>query len=273
MQRIHHKMTIEEYHSLPMKPGWKYEYYDNQAHIRPGSAIVSVVVPVEMRSFSCPLLLRPVTPEDVPKLRTAYFVGFRDGDDFYGWTQENIRKMAREDIQKQFAGKKGNPMMASRAAIVGKGNASKIAGAALLLRDACGPHLNLLFVRPEWRRQGIATALVSAALNELYTAGEARLHSAHLLANETSGLWHRQFGFVEEPDLWVTRSRLSCVRREIERRENTGDFPAEERATLEAQCRQLTAQYKNLVEIEEQEGPEAVMPWYHREKRCREERI
>jgi hypothetical protein len=32
-QRI--RMTVEEYHLLPFKPGWKCEYYDGTAHIQP----------------------------------------------------------------------------------------------------------------------------------------------------------------------------------------------------------------------------------------------
>jgi hypothetical protein len=48
---------------------------------------------------------------------------------------------------------------------------------------------------------GIATALLSDAMNELHDGGEAILKSAYHAANETSMDWHQRFGFVEESDL------------------------------------------------------------------------
>ena len=40
MRSQHLPMTVEAYHRLPWKIGWKYEYWDGQVHITPRYNIV-----------------------------------------------------------------------------------------------------------------------------------------------------------------------------------------------------------------------------------------
>ena len=81
-----------------------------------------------------------------------------------------------------------------------------IIGAALIIAQAEEtPLLDMLFVRPEWHRKGIATAMVAAALNTLHSSGVRTLASQYVLGNEESRAWHQRFGFVEETDLLLVR--------------------------------------------------------------------
>jgi DNA recombination-dependent growth factor C len=100
--------------------------------------------------------------------------------------------------------------------------------------------------------------LVSSALNALHCAAKKRLTSSYNLANEASLRWHRRFGFVEQPDLLITRVRLQCALHELGRRED--DLDEEERARLEAESTRLSAEVSALEEIAEREGFDAVAP-------------
>ena len=113
-----------------------------------------------------------------------------------------------------------------------------------------GPLLYLLFVAPQWQRRRLATAMASAAINELNELGEKTLTSRYHIGNEQSMAWHQRFGFVEEPDLRRARLYLQQARVELWRREKIGRVTAEERAKLTGDVARWEDEVKKLEHIE-----------------------
>ena len=249
MRSQHFPVSFEEFELLPRRPGWKYEYWDGQAHISPRHQSVSVALRGNPATAATACLLRPVAAADQGQLASAYVEAFRDSIEYCDWTDARIEEQAREGIERFFGGRRGQPLAASRLAMDGSPDASKpsVLGAALLVQVAPGTALlDLLFVVPSRQRQGLATALVSAAVQELRARRIHRFESRYHLGNEASRAWHRRFGFVEEPDLFLAQSMVHHFRHEIRRRERLDDLPSEERASLEAECERWRAQLAEL---------------------------
>ena len=155
------------------------------------------------------------------------------------------------------------PPLLGGAGVGGRGaeGEGSLVGAALLIEKEGGqPLLDMLFVIPEWQRKGLSTALVSAAINELYRTGIKRLGSRYLLGNDGSRAWHQKFGFVEEPDLFLARWYYRHAQHELWRREKIGDLTEAEREVLSSEVDQWRVRVDELERISEREGLEAVLP-------------
>ena len=253
-------MTVDEYHLLEMKPGWKYEYWDGKAHITPSPRYAITTLTVEPRPVGREFKLRAVKRSDEAQLIDVFYDAFKDTSEYCDWEEEDIYQSAVEGIQSYYAGKRGKPHTASYVAVVPGESGEKIAGAALLVHGIEHPFLDILFIRTDFQKRGLATLLVSAAVSRLYKMGARRLSSAYRLCNEASAQWHRRFGFVEEPDLSLAQLLLRCSQHELWRRQEMGDLSDAERATLEARCNHLEELVETLEEIAEREGLEAVYP-------------
>jgi len=256
-------MTIAEFELLPMKLGWKYEYWDGQAHISPGYQVVTVTIEVKPRPVNSQFRLRPIDARAEAQLVTAYLAAFRDAIEYCDWEPEQIQVSAHDTIQGFLAGKRGQPLPISRVAInsQAESGAEYIIGAALLVEKKDGrPLLDILFVVPEWQRQGLATALVSEAVNELVGSGAETLESRYMLGNDGSSAWHQRFGFVEEPDLLLVRQFYRHAQHELWRREKFGDLTETERQVQIAEVQQWKLRIEELELIAEQHGMEAVLP-------------
>ncbi len=191
-------MTIEEFKRLPRKPGWKYEYWHNQAHISPAHRCIESIVEVKPLPVNSPCRIRPVETSDEPRLIPLYLTAFRDTIEYCDWKPEKIETSAINNIKDFFIGKWGRPLAASRAAVCVKTNGGEeyIIGAALISEKQDGqPVLDMLFVAPPWQRKGVASFLVSAAINELNIIGYKKLKSSYHPGNEASSAWHQNFGF------------------------------------------------------------------------------
>jgi RimJ/RimL family protein N-acetyltransferase len=259
MRSQHIPMTIEEFRRVPRKLGWKYEYWDGQTHISPSHQIVTVSIEVKPRAVTSLCQLRAVNQADAPHLSAIYFVAFSNTIEYCDWKPEEIQETAREDVHDFFAGKRGKPHPASRIAVAP--DEDSVVGAALIVENEDGtPFLDILFVTPEWQHQGVGTALVSSAINELYQAGVKRLESSYMLGNEESQAWHRKFGFVEVPDLFLARWYYRHAQYELRRREQIGDLTSAEHDKLSATVNQWKAEVDELERIAEQKGMEAVLP-------------
>jgi hypothetical protein len=258
----HIPMTIEEFHLLPMRPGWKYEYYGGQAHIRPGHSVAVVSLDLKPRNINALYQIRPVTVTDETHLIAAFVEVFNDTVEYCDWEREAIAAEAARSIRGFFAGKRGKPHSSSRVAVSKEGGSDdlRVIGAALIIGSGVGPFLDMLFVKLYWQRAGLATAMVSAAINELYRSGEQKLTSIYHLCNEASRNWHKGFGFVEEPDLSLARMYWRCARHELCRRDKLGELNEQERASLEAECERWKARVEALEQIADREGFEAVTP-------------
>ncbi len=255
-------MSIEEYHRIPRKFGWKYEYWDGEAHIQPREWAVYARVPVTLREVRGGLTLRPALPEDEPELCEAFLECFHDSVEYCDWSEEKFLGSAERCVGGWYRGRRGERLEVSRVAVTAATDQepSQIAGAALVVRDPLGPFLDLLYVRPAWQRQGLASALVSDAMNALYTQGYSHISSSYHPANEASTAWHARFGFVEEPDFWLTQSHWYHARHELARRKEIGDLEPRERAILERECELWQAMWQILSDLADEDGLKAVSP-------------
>lgn len=255
MRSQHISITWEEFKRMPRKLGWKYEYWDGQAHITPGYRVITTAIEIKPRSVKSPCRLRAVNKDDEAQLISAYFAAFKDTIEYCDWEPEKIVAAAKKDIQKFFAGNRGNPLPASRVAVASQSKAKEkfVVGAALIVEKKDDqPLLDMLFVIPEWHRRGVATALVSAAINELYSFGMKRLESRYFLGNDASQAWHRKFGFVDEPDLFLAKLYYRHARHELGRREKIGNLTEAEREALSSEIDQWKAQVDELEKKEYQ---------------------
>ncbi len=193
-------MAWEEWERLPWRFGWKHEYWDGHAHLTPRQDHVHVRVGIGARRLPVTpprLSPRPVEPNDGRGLVLAFIEAFEDGVEFCDWPEEKIHEHAQANIADYFAGRRGTPLLASSRLAFGEGG--YVAGAALIAGREAGPFLDLLMVRPGFRRRGVANTLVGAAVEELHAQGATViLRSAHSVSNEESTCWHRAFGFEED---------------------------------------------------------------------------
>jgi hypothetical protein len=153
MRSQHIAMTIEEFEIMPRKLGWKYEYWDGQAHISPRHYAVTTSVEIRPRPIKVPCKLRAVERKDEPQLISGYIAAFKDTIEYCDWAPEKIAASAREAMQDFFAGKRGKPLPSSRLAVVSQSRTGHkvVIGAALLVeKDNQEPFLDILFVIPEW---------------------------------------------------------------------------------------------------------------------------
>lgn len=260
MQRQRIAMSFEAFERLPRKPGWKYEYFDGQAAISPNALCVVTTTPVEKRPVRSPLPLCGVEPVHEEPLIDAYVEAFKDTVEYCDWAFEHIEQSARQATRQFFEGSRGVPHPASRMAVVDEHAAPPyLVGAALIRAGGSGPVLDLLFVRPRWRRQGLATALVASAFGRLHDEGARRLTSLYRLANEASLAWHRSFGFVEEPDLRVARVYLRCSRHALWHAEQIEDLDKRERVRLEENVARWRREVGRLEQLADEAGIEAVL--------------
>ncbi len=228
-------MTEAEFELLPHEVGWKYEYSDGCAHIRPRPMAARLRAPITRRPVAeTGCRIRPMTEADVPGLVRAFADGFRDTVEYCDCTGAQVRRAGADAVATFFAGRRGAFHPGSRLAVP-EGRPYLVAGAALVVRKADGPFLDMLFVRRRWQHRGLGTALVGMVMNELAGAGETHLGSAYNVANGPSIAWHHKLGFEEVPDLVLARARGQVARHELWRRERMGGLTDGERRALEAE--------------------------------------
>jgi RimJ/RimL family protein N-acetyltransferase len=258
-------MTVDEYQLLPFEPGWKCEYWNGKARYSPRYHAVVTTAAVDQRDVNTNCLLRQPAESDIEALTPVYIAAFRETIEYFEYSQEYIAEAARRDLRNYFAGEYGQPTSASCLAIAPVDNEpnpdeESVAGAAMVTSTRNGPLLYLLFVAPQWQRRGLATAMVSAAINELHELGEKTLTSKYHIGNGQSLSWHQRFGFIEEPDLRRAQLYLQRARVELWRREKIGQLTACERAILTADVTRWESEVEKLERIEEQQGYDAVHP-------------
>ena len=235
MRTRHLPMTIDEFHVMARKPGWKYEYWDGKAHISPAHRTVTTSLDTEPRSYRSPCQIRPVESRYQPSMIDAFVAAFRDTIEYCDWEDERILDSARENVIGFFSGERGNPLPASRLALVSQpeGERESVVGASLVVGMRGGSALlDVLFVTPEWQRRGVATALVSSVIDRLHDGGNSTLKSRYNLGNDESRAWHRKFGFVDDSDLFLAESYYRHAEHELWRREKLGNLTREERQKL-----------------------------------------
>ena len=261
IQSQHLPMSFEVWELLPYQPGWKYEYWDGCAHITPNHQTAVTTAPVTPRPVHAPCVLRQDIPEDEAPLLAVYMEAFADNQAYCDYTDVAFLDAARSDLRKSFSGHRAPLLAASRVAVIATATGEQRVGAALLSREReYGPMLDLLFIRPAWQRRGLATALVASAMNALHRAGEDTLTSCYQLANLTSQIWHRGFGFVECPDLRYAQTYYRRAKQELFRRDKAGGLSDAEHAVLHAEVKYWHDQVEALERLVEEQGYRAVNP-------------
>jgi GNAT superfamily N-acetyltransferase len=154
-------------------------------------------------------------------MMAGYFEVFVDSVEFCDWPTAQVQDSAEKCIGHYFAGMKGESLPASVIAL--EPDSQKLAGLALfILTKEQKPHLRLLYVRPQFQRKGMATAMVAWGINALIESNFQALFSTYHICNEESRLWHRRFGFQDIYDSYYIRFKLAWLNQEIWRREQLG---------------------------------------------------
>jgi GNAT superfamily N-acetyltransferase len=220
MRQLVIPMSFEEFEVMEQPFGWKVEYWDDHARLTPRSIGVTTKIKLSLRHAHSPVLV-PVSPTDRDRLIAGYFEAFSDSVEFCGWRPESIQESAVRDIDKYFSGKRGEPLAASVIALAP--GSQELAGLALLIgRSEEEAHLDLLYVRPGFQRQGVATAMLNWASHRLLEAGFQTLSSRYHICNEQSRLWHHRYGFEDEYDWYYAQLKVGWYRSEIWRRKKLG---------------------------------------------------
>ena len=239
MKRKDIPMTFEEYEVFAYPFGWKCEYWDGQARLRPRGMGVTTRLDLTTCDLTPPVTKYPLVPVDptyTNQMIAGYFEVFADSVEFCDWPIEEIQKSAERCMERYFNGKRGDPLPASVIALAP--NTQKLIGLALfVLRAEQRPRLDLLYVRSPFQRQGVATAMVTWGVNHLIESGFHELFSAYHICNPQSKQWHHAFGLEDVHDFYYLRIRLSWLNHEIERKEKVGE-PAglEDLLQEQAQC-------------------------------------
>jgi GNAT superfamily N-acetyltransferase len=221
MKPLVNPMSFEEFEVMEQPFGWKVEYWDGHARLTPRSIGVTTRIKLSPRHSASGHRLVPVSPEYRDRMIAGYFEAFSDSVEFCGWAPELIQESAVKDIDKYFLGKRGEPLAASMIALAP--GSQELAGLALLIcRSDEEAHMDLLYVRPDFQRQGVATAMLNWAIDRLLESGFQTLSSRYHICNEPSRLWHHRYGFEDEYDWYYARLKVGWYRSKIWRREKLG---------------------------------------------------
>ena len=268
MRSRHIPMTMDEFDRLPRKLGWKYEYWGKCAHISPAHHVVTTTIELTPRTIDSPYTLRPVETGDEPRLVSLYIDAFKDTIEFCDWEPSKIAASAEEDIRGFYTGNRGKPLPASRAAVEGYAGASVIGAVLIVERNGDEhdfptggggtlPFMDILFIAPHRQRRGVAAALVSTAMDELYRSGHKRLKSHYHLGNEGSRDWHRGFGFKDEVDHFLAERYYRHAQYELRRRELMGNLSETGHRLLIAEVEKWKQQADELEILDRQHNLDA----------------
>jgi GNAT superfamily N-acetyltransferase len=214
-------MSFEAYEVMERPFGWKVEYWDGHARLSPRAIGVTTKVNLSLRNSSHNYILVPVCPDDREAMITGYCETFSESVEFCGWPMASIAESGAKDIGNYFSGKRGEPLSASVMALAPDSQA--FAGLALVIhRPNYGAYLDLLYVRPEFQRQGVATAMLNWAIAHLIESGFPTLSSSYHICNKPSQRWHHRHGFEDEYDWYYARLKVGWYEMEIWRREKLG---------------------------------------------------
>ena len=228
LRSTHRKMSFAAFERMRWRLGWKHEYYDGRAHIKPASLTVTLRLDLAPRPRPKFRGIRPLHRSDEAALEEPFLAAFARAPDYANYPPERYRRMAAEYLGRFFGTIRGEWSAVSR---VAEAN-GKIIGGALVKARPSGPLLDCLFVCPDFAGRGLATALVTRVVNSLLKRGDTRLTSYVLLANERSLAWHRRFGFAEVPNLWIASYRWRFYAYEAERHRKLGTLSADDLAKL-----------------------------------------
>ena len=192
-------MSLDEYHRLPRRLGWEYDYECGHAIVSPADIVIDVsrpvAEPVDVGSIPS-LRLCSVEADKAFALEKLYVDAFRGTAEAAGIRDEDVCSNGTFSMILYASGAMGQPMNCSRAWV--DGNAP--VAALLVVEASTGPRIHLLMVHPRLQRRGLATALFAEVCATLTRQNFSEIRGRYLLANEPCKQWYRKMGFIERPD-------------------------------------------------------------------------
>jgi GNAT superfamily N-acetyltransferase len=220
MKSKHIPMSVEEFELMERPFGWKAEYFSGKGHLTPREQLVRTQLTLTPQAAASDRIV-PVDPSLQEQMIATFFEAFEDSVEFCDWSLEDILAHARKNINNYFQGVRGQPHPVSRMAL--DRNSTQIIGLALFVENKHSRvELDLLLVKPEQQRTGVATAMVATATNSLYADGVKDLRSGYHICNDGSRAWHHSLGFREIPEYFYCRLKAAWYRDRIWRQEKLG---------------------------------------------------
>jgi N-acetylglutamate synthase-like GNAT family acetyltransferase len=234
--------------TVPVRPGWKREYYDGKAHVRPSWSSVAYELDLARRPERRMPGLRTCTPSDRYELVDAFIDSFRYAPEYADYPMKKYRQKAAEYVDGCIGTVRGEM---SPASTVLERDGQIVAAAIIKVREKRPPLLDCLLVRPRCFRKGFATAVVARAANRLVRLGFSKLESGAMLANEPSLAWHLAFGFREKPNYFTSQVRYHSAIYERERLVKYCGAKPDNLVELDERIAQHKAEYRRVMEMRE----------------------
>lgn len=214
-------ISFAECERRPQPFGWKVEYDGNKVHITPRETVIKTNLTLQKTVIETTYQMHAVDLQYEQQMIEAFYQAFADSVEFCDWKKKDIQKHAEKNIHDYFAAKRGQPL--TQSVLVLEPKTAQLLGLALFVITRKQRYkLDLLLVRPDYQRQGLATAMVSHVTSQLYEMGIREVYSLYHICNETSRNWHQKFGFQEKHDVFFIRLKLAWYREEIRRQELLG---------------------------------------------------
>ncbi len=217
---IQFEISMDDFHTMRHRIGWKHEYWDGQAQLSPSSTAIAdfqlriwkkndeVVQPCEPAVG----ILRIPEPSDTEELVRLHSEVFESAIEYAGYDEASYHQSNMESIAAFFgqSNRRGyaHGVLAYSRVIEQSGRLI----AALLVRaedadDAASLVVQPIMVAAEHQRHGLGRCLLDAVRSAL--AGDDRhyLNSRCHLGNEASMAWHRAVGFEEQPSMFAASHR------------------------------------------------------------------
>jgi Acetyltransferase (GNAT) family len=167
MKSQHLSISFAEFELMPQPFGWKVEYYNDKAHLTPRENVIKTNLSIQKTVIKTDYLMQAVDLQYKPIMIDGFYQAFRDSVEFCDWKKQDIQKHAEQNINDYFAAKRGQPL--TQSVMVLEPKTEQLIGLALFVVTRKQRYkLDLLLVKPDYQRQGLATAMVSYATSQLY---------------------------------------------------------------------------------------------------------
>ncbi|MDZ4657293.1 MAG: GNAT family N-acetyltransferase [Bythopirellula sp.] len=240
-------MSIDEYHVMDHRLGWKHEYWDGAARLScQPTAVTTFKLDVAAYSprgkkLANEFMISRDGADDVPSLVDLFLRAFDDGIEFAGYDQTSYLRAAQKSIH-SLTGETPSAEL-EHSFLTVKDDA--VIAAGLVRRGKCGPILEPIMVEPQYQRLGFGTAILSEIVRSLLTAREPVLHSRCHLGNPASLQWHEQNGFREVPDLFAAGHRA------LHYHWRARHFASRNQPKLASEMQRLAEKWERIAEIEQ----------------------
>jgi GNAT superfamily N-acetyltransferase len=212
-------LTPEQFRELPRNSAYRYDYVDGCAVLSPQGRYYHALLELRPGDESAPVPVRPVEVADLPNLATLFAAAFAFQQPFGSLDDATRLQAARACLDRTRAGGDGPWVQPASFVALAEDGVSPIGAIFITLLPKGDPcqrdsyywieqpppdclerrlgqaHLTWVFVSPLRSGQGVGTALLAAAGQQLLALGYTQLASTFLAGNDSSMLWHWRNGF------------------------------------------------------------------------------